>query len=827
MQSSENQRIALNESSLKLFEDLKEQINQLHLDENTKGSLNERISELRESNAALTASGSARELEIQAMAKQIDEVGRELTAKSEEIATLRTDPIEDPILVGKIRDLENSKIVLEDEIKIVNQEASKAKEELVSCQVTTLNTQKQAQDLQVKLTEAQTMIKTLIEDKIKYVANYKAEVEKECNKVARDAHAAKTEAKLQHDCRVKNLEQRRSEAEKELALVQGEVQKSQEERASYTSNLNQLHEEVSACKKQMAQQLGYIKHADQRIPTRDVFDLRQGELQHAIARITELKANFEVIQKETSQQIGDAVINHQNETANLLQRVDALEKESSKPVQTPCAMGPPAVTVPKSVTAQRLSSVASDCSSLQVGSNENIPCSLGMPGTPKDLLRQNEFRLSSTVHQGSNFPRATPTQTGNARSDVTPSSVQCPQVASTTVRTNSVVDKLADGSSPPYQGISRPLRVANRKSSGLSQSLHTEKYTTTIERYSVKVSGLGQPDGSSASQPPKDMAMPSYGPSSMSSGRVSSTITWPTREERPASCSSANTARHEEQSIVTQSPSDETAYKVAPQLPSSSPLSECDISSINLFGFGEEDSNKAFLEAKVPKVEDFSLKEYGGRRDSASTYQNTVDNIAAVKFNEDPTSYKFSSNDDYVGVSANRRVRPTAISAADEATRRRQSVPLKSALKKICKTQDVSGANGASTVQIPASTPPDSNSFRPTRTSTRQMAPARQNTGSSYNRIASGSKSDGSSQASAAPSTAGKQSTNNHFLGHVDKSPLQSAPARNSRKRSASLSEMKSQPTKSFKQPRMSHPNQGPRENRTVIPDSQEEYGRR
>jgi hypothetical protein len=825
LQASENQEIALNKSSLKLFEDLKERINQLSLDEDAKGRLNERISELRESNAALTASGSARELEVQAMAKRIDEMAvelsncrDELTTKSDELATLHALPKEDPILVSKIRDLEKAKTLLEGQINSVNQEASKAKEEVVSCRETILNAQEQSQELQGKLIEAQTMIKTLIEDKKKYIANHKAEVEQQCNKVARDAHAAKTETKLQHDCRVKNLEQRRSEAEKELALVQGELQKSQEETVSYTSNLNKLQEELSACKDQMAQQSAYIKRADQQLPARDVFDRRQGELQQAIARLTELKAHFEVVQKETSQQIGDAVMNHQIEVADLMKRVNALEREISKPVQAPHKMGHPAVAMSKSLAAPRPSSAASDLSSSQSGTNDDSSFSLGMPATSKDLLRQKELRSSSTVQRGNSFAGAKPSETHKTSSDVTPCSGQRPQVESKVVRTNSTVAKLANGSSSPYHGTPKQLRVANRKSSGLSQLLPAEESMTTIEVHRVTVSSLGQTDRSPVVQLPKDTAMLSFGQSRMSSGRISSTVTQPLRVEKPGSSSYANNAGHEERSIVTKTPTDKTPYNGSPQLPSSSPLTDLDPSSVDLLGHDEEDWNKTASEAKATKFDVASFKKDDGRRTSRSTHLAAVDTVTAVKFEELPTSFGFADDDEYAGVNASR----SKISASDESTRRRQFVPLKSALKKSSQAQEIS-----STYEIPASTPTDRGVSRPARIGTRQTPPARQGTGSSYNRIASGSKSDGILQPSAAPSAVRKPSAAQQIDSNADKSPMMSAPARNSRKRSASLSEAKSQTTKPAKQPRISLPNQRRRETRTVIPDSQEEYSRR
>lgn len=61
---------------MKLFEDLKERISKIRLDQDTQNQLNERVSELRETNAGLTANMNSKQLECQGLTNRLEEVRR-------------------------------------------------------------------------------------------------------------------------------------------------------------------------------------------------------------------------------------------------------------------------------------------------------------------------------------------------------------------------------------------------------------------------------------------------------------------------------------------------------------------------------------------------------------------------------------------------------------------------------------------------------------------------------------------------------------------------------------------------------------------------------
>jgi hypothetical protein len=863
LQETESRDVGLKESSRELFEDLKKRINQLRLDDGTKASLNERISELRESNATLTASGSARDLECQGMLQRIDELGRELssyrdqlTVKSDELAALRALPKEDPILLGKIHDLENAKTILQGQLDTANQEASEAKEELTFSREIALSTQEQTQDLQCKLTEAQTSLTALREDKRKYLASHKGEVDKARQEIAKSLSASKAEAQLKYDCLAKNLEQRRSEAEKELTRIQEKLQKSEEESARYSNNFTNLQEELSACKKQLTQQTIYIKHAGQCNPSRDEFDRREQNLQQVLKDMVEIKAHFDAAQNDISKKL-ERFVSHQQQPETLIQRIDSLEKENvaiqeqyseirkahntfrdnvsrylrrsgvllgeqsadefvaAIPVHSPRKMGPPAIPTPKFITNQP--SIASfNPMPSQAGLVEDQGFTSGLSRTPKEALRRNEQKQGSSTQRTANLLRD---------NDATPSSNLCEKSKVTTGTTNPSITKkgvelsIHFQSGSPYQ-TPKPLRPANRKSSDLAQSVQIEKSSESSQRVSAPSS---VPD-----HVPSRTHMTSQIPTNMIKGsaessRSSSIRSLGSSEQPRPSASNAASSRTEGISLTSHTLTD-ASFSAAPLLISSSSLSE--LSMLDHVGCNDEELDKAHVQDKEIKN---GLPINEGNVETFTPMQTFAAKMATgvVHFKATPSRNQFSDDDDLSGVNTIKRLRPPVPSFTEESARRRESKPLKSALRTGSKKQTTTSANDTQSdiYQIPDSAPIAAALQKPfsrANTNKKQQAQGRKgNVGSSYNRIASGSKPGSISQSSGTLSTAHQKSATNSIVSNSEKSPLMKAPARMARKRSVSMSEANSQQNRPFKQYRVSLPNQGQRTSRTVIPDSQ------
>ena len=802
------------------------------------------------------------------MAKEIDEMRRDLsncrgqlTTNSHELAALRALPKGDPISLARVQELEIINSRLEDQINTIKQEASKAKEEVVSSRESARSAQEESQLFQHKFSEAQAMLRSLLEDKKTQSATRQADIDKACQEIAKAADAAKTEAKMHHDSMVKNLEQRRSAAENESALAHEELRETQGERASYISNFNKVQEELSMYKKQMAQQSAYIQRCDKGIPGRDEFECRESRLKQICDSMTQMRAHFDAEQKVTAHKIGEAVVSHQNETVHLIKRVKDFEKENallkeerfeiqttyesfkasverglrqsgtlaanasvdawvSNPVHTPFQMGPPAAPIPKYFGSQRPLPTSSDLPTSQV---EMTGGDCFTDDMPEDVLRQNKVRVKPVLQRKTRLQgnsSALDLQAAGipyTKAVVAPNSVQLIRVASTTVGINSAqLNGSPAESLSPYQGNLKRLRPANRKSSGISQPVQMQEVsTTTTKTCSVKVSNLGALPRNLDVGFMAPAAQHNMAPSSarlshrLSSGCISKSVIQPPRTEENANLTT-DVAITKDRSTMTPTRTGATPISDTALLESSSPLSDLDplYASIvdKLVGSDEEAIQEAHLPTKAGAVE----KEVVGTHTSAAS-STTANPVVGVKFKNYTTDHHFSV-DVVASKASDNRSAGTGLPAASESVRRRQSLPLKSALKK----KKVAGTSiiqdGEDTVQIPMSTPTMPKTIPPVNKN-KQQALARKD---SINSMIRGSKSGNSSQ----PSTAQKPSTK-PTVTNGDKSPLMQAPPRNRKRLASGLLDT----TKPFKQPRLTLrvPGQGQRETRTVIPDSQED----
>ena len=323
----------MQESAAKLFEKFKGRLNQFRLDGEAQNRLNDRIAELREANATLTADMSSKELEIRKIAKQVDglqtdlaDCRSQLTAKSDELAAIVSLRREDPQLQIKIQELESARDALRGQVDAAKQETTLAKEELRSLRETAVETQDQLEEMEGKLSAAEDLIKNLTEEKKIYQAMFKTETDKARQDVAKAASASKSEMNIRHEALVMSLEQRRVEAETQLRLIKDELQRSQDEQASYSSNFDKVEAELNSYKEQFRLQEAQISRL-----VEQNLDCEEGarlaiSLQGAHHEIAELRNLCEQWRSEAAQNT-EAALRDREELKDKLRKVDALEQE--------------------------------------------------------------------------------------------------------------------------------------------------------------------------------------------------------------------------------------------------------------------------------------------------------------------------------------------------------------------------------------------------------------------------------------------------------------------------------------------------------------------
>lgn len=336
LQATDSANATNQESNAKTIDDLKKGISLVCLDQVTKSELNGRISEFRELNVAATAGLNAREIECQRMATQISELSREvsschdqLTAKSEENARLLAIPKEDIVLVTKLHDLETANLVLRNKCDLTNQELDRTKAEGQLLQEASLQHQDQIGRLEQTLSNAHAEIHTNTEEKKINLESSKSAIEKARQETAKAANARNQEMIMRHDALVKNLEQRRNDAESRLKLAQEEVQKTVNKRLENTQQVDSMQAELSGHQEKLALQAAQINELELQIPSQEQRDERERFLISARTELAHLKATNETLKSDNEHYTDSAYRTHQQIVVQVGQ-VDRLQAEKEE-----------------------------------------------------------------------------------------------------------------------------------------------------------------------------------------------------------------------------------------------------------------------------------------------------------------------------------------------------------------------------------------------------------------------------------------------------------------------------------------------------------------
>jgi hypothetical protein len=335
LQSADGNGMILHESHLKYLEDLKEGLDQVRLDQETRNQLDHLIAELREAKAALGADLRSREVECKGMAARIVEFESELEscrgllgAKSDELAIALALPRDDPEVRGRFHDLEGANKILLEQVNTVSRENATIQQELSSLRESSLQIEKQLHEVGERYSGAQSLIKKFAEEKKTYMSNAKLDIEKARQEVAKASSAARSEIMMRNDALVKTLEQRRTEAESQVRIVKEELKRLQDERVSCSASASLLQQELSACREENIQQASQIKQLEQQSIRLDALGQQEESLEYARAEITQLRTCLEDIRSEATESLSSA-LQISKDIENRLLKVDDLDLQTN------------------------------------------------------------------------------------------------------------------------------------------------------------------------------------------------------------------------------------------------------------------------------------------------------------------------------------------------------------------------------------------------------------------------------------------------------------------------------------------------------------------
>lgn len=337
LQTSDNNGKSVQESLNKLLEDFKERVVQLNADTETQNGLRDRISELRECNVTLAAEKTAHELELQHLSNQLQESQRDLSncrgqlaSKSEQLTALQTLPKEDPRLVAKVQDLENANSNLISQLNNANEDIARTKEELKLARESVSSTTENMRSLEDDLKHAQARIDAFDEEKNKYEDARKELVEKEAQKIAKLSESSTKAMQMKFDSKVNTLRQKFSEVEAELKTAKEDLQRAQNEIASSHANSETLRAKNASYKEQSLLQDALLRHLEEQCSGWEERDQRvHRELGSTACEIQELRSHLETTRTATCRDL-ETVFEGQTQIEQSLRKLESHQEERAQ-----------------------------------------------------------------------------------------------------------------------------------------------------------------------------------------------------------------------------------------------------------------------------------------------------------------------------------------------------------------------------------------------------------------------------------------------------------------------------------------------------------------
>ncbi|KAF4627776.1 hypothetical protein G7Y89_g10377 [Cudoniella acicularis] len=441
IRSSDEEQISHQEFVTKLFDNLKEWIKQFCVNVETHNALNEQVLELREAKATLTADKSAREVEVQNLTTQLDELQRdlgtcrtELTSKADELAKQLACPKEDPQLLRKIQELERSSSGLSEQLKSASLELAKTKEDLLSSEELSSDQADQICSLESTCRSAQAKIDRFKKEKQDLEAKYKAEVEKQKEECARTLTTSLSDQSLKHDSTLRNLRQKCSEKESEVRDAREEIHRLQNEAAYANKKFENELSAQESYKQQLAQQAAAIEKLQNRRP--DLESLKNDTAEFGTFRneIEELRNFIQTSRREDDDKI-QAVSTYQENIDAEIQKLESLEGEKDSS-EKKCAE----LSTQLDTALQRVQTLEAEMSSFKLDSDSRqqemeteSKSKISILEKENQTLRQQSAELQAQIAQiaqrdmKSNHTRVAQPE-GSANSANSPAGHKNPQV---------------------------------------------------------------------------------------------------------------------------------------------------------------------------------------------------------------------------------------------------------------------------------------------------------------------------------------------------------------------------------------------------------------
>ncbi|QSZ36159.1 hypothetical protein DSL72_007284 [Monilinia vaccinii-corymbosi] len=319
------------ESTVKLFDDLKEGLNKVKGDLDEKNKLSEQLNHLRENNATLKANLSSKEAELEnnmsrlnELALKLEDVRFQLKDREEQLAISKSQPREDPAIKRKVDDLIMETSRLQNLLATANNTNLQAENTVQTHQARITTLQNQLSETEEKLRTVESNVKKLEGLHQQLSIESKSATDRARQETTQLALSQRKELEVRHDTTVNELKQKQAETEKKLKAAVDKSEASQKAFDDQAIKLGQVESELATYKDQLLQQKLQLQTLEENSISAPQLLMQKQEHKQEILSIRQEQAN----QLASSQACRDESLKIKNELEGAQKRVHGMNEEN-------------------------------------------------------------------------------------------------------------------------------------------------------------------------------------------------------------------------------------------------------------------------------------------------------------------------------------------------------------------------------------------------------------------------------------------------------------------------------------------------------------------
>lgn len=328
-----NKDTTFQESTVKLFDDLKERLDKINGDIDEKTKLSEQLNVFRESNATLKANLDSKEAESENTVSRMNELTRELADirsqlmnKTEQLAISNAQPREDPELKRKVDDLTTETSRLQTLLTAANDEKRQAENNVQTHQATITATQNQLREIEDKLRDAESAREKLEGNNRKFQIECKSATERVRQETTQLALSQRKDLVAQHDSLVNNLRNKQADTERKLQEALEKSKTSKETTDEHVKTISRLESKLATYKDQLLQQKLQLQNLEETSISTPQFLKREQEHKHEILSIRQEHMN----QHASLQAYRNESLKMQNELEGVQKRLRGMNEQNEQ-----------------------------------------------------------------------------------------------------------------------------------------------------------------------------------------------------------------------------------------------------------------------------------------------------------------------------------------------------------------------------------------------------------------------------------------------------------------------------------------------------------------